>query len=205
MNLETTAIILSGGKSSRIGQDKALLKIGNLTIIERIYLLLKEIFENVIIISNTPENYNFLDVKIYKDIFPGFGPLSGIHSGLVNSNTEMNFFISCDMPLISKEFIEFLMNINFDEDILIPTSLNNYHTLCAGYKKICLSKAENLLKSSHENMNSKNGKTKVKLFDLINFMNTKFIDITNEKFFNDNIIFNMNTLEDYEFVKGKIE
>lgn len=205
MNSNITAVILSGGKSSRIGEDKALFKISNLTLIERIYFLLNKLFNEVIIISNKPKRYEFLNTKIYKDIFPGFGPLSGIHSGLTNSNTNLNFFISCDMPFVSKELIEFLINIEFNQDILIPKSNNNIHSLCAVYKKSCLDKAERLLKFANESMNNETGKSKIKLFDLINSMHAKYVDISEEKFFHTYLMFNMNTISDLEFVKNKLE
>lgn len=205
MNSNITAVILSGGKSSRIGEDKALFKISNLTLIERIYFLLNKLFNEVIIISNKPKRYEFLNTKIYKDIFPGFGPLSGIHSGLTNSNTNLNFFISCDMPFVSKELIEFLINIEFNQDILIPKSNNNIHSLCAVYKKSCLDKAERLLKFANESMNNETGKSKIKLFDLINSMHAKYVDISEEKFFHTYLMFNMNTISELEFVKNKLE
>lgn len=205
MNSNITAVILSGGKSSRIGEDKALFKLSNLTLIERIYFLLNKLFNEVIIISNNPKKYEFLNTKIYKDIFPRFGPLSGIHSGLTNSNTNLNFFISCDMPFVSKELIEFLINIEFNEDILIPKSNNNIHSLCAVYKKSCLDKAERLLKFANESMNNETGKSKIKLFDLINSMHAKYVNISEENFFHTYLMFNMNTISDLEFVKNKLE
>ncbi len=204
MNKNFTAIILSGGKSLRFGEDKALLKIKDKPIIERIYSLLSKIFNEVLIIAIHKDKYEFLTNRVYEDIFPGFGPLSGIHSGLVNSKTENNFMISCDMPLINTELIKFILSKNSDHDIIIPKSNSNFHSLCAVYKKSCLHIAENLLKSAEDKINNKNGKTKVKLFDLINSVNTKFIDLNNEKFFNSDLVFNMNTIEDYEFVKSKI-
>ncbi|MBK8943868.1 MAG: molybdenum cofactor guanylyltransferase [Ignavibacteriae bacterium] len=195
---------MSGGKSKRIGSDKALLKINGITLIERIQFLLQEIFNKVIIISNSPGNYKFLNSKIYEDIYPGFGPLSGIHSGLINSTSENNFIISCDMPFVTKDLINFIIHQTKSEDISIPKSYNNFLTLCAVYKKSCIPKAEELLKLASEKM-SENGKTKVKLFDLINSLNTKFVEISDESFFNGRLIFNMNSLDDFEFVKNILE
>lgn len=204
MNQEITAILLSGGKSSRIGEDKALLKLTDVPIIEDIYNLLKRNFIKVILITNTPRNYDFLDVEIHKDIYPGFGPLSGIHSGLVNSCTKNNFIISCDMPFVSFELINFLIKQISNEDILIPKSNKNIHSLCAIYKKSCLPKIEELLKQASTKLND-TGKTKIKLFDLINSVNTRFIEISEQSFFNEDIVFNMNTIEDFNFALNKFK
>ncbi|HAB53627.1 MAG: hypothetical protein A2315_08270 [Ignavibacteria bacterium RIFOXYB2_FULL_35_12] len=76
-----TGIILAGGKSSRIGQNKALLDLSGKKIIEIIYERISQSCNEIMIISNTPEDYQFMGLKIYKDIFPGLGPLAGIHSG----------------------------------------------------------------------------------------------------------------------------
>ncbi len=103
-------IILAGGKSKRMGQEKALIKIGDLTAIEIVYEKLKSIFENVFIIANDPSKYSFLDIKVYEDIFKDVGPLAGMHSGLRHSSSENNFFISCDMVLMRKEIIEYIVN-----------------------------------------------------------------------------------------------
>lgn len=204
MNPNYTAIILSGGKSSRIGEDKALLKLNGVAIIERIYNLLDTIFEKTIIISNDTEKYKFLTHQVYEDIYPGFGPLSGIHSGLINSDTNDNFIISCDMPLVNEEVINFILSNNSESDIVLSKSKSNIHLLCAVYKKSCIKVADNLLKTAYENTDSKNGKTKIRLFDLINSMQTDYIELTGEIDNVSDIMFNMNTLDDYEFVKRKL-
>ena len=103
---DITGIILSGGKSTRMGENKSLMKINGKTIIEHVNDLIQSLFSNVILISNNPDEYEFLGIKIYKDIFPGMGPLAGIHSGLKNSSTQKNFIISCDIPLMTPEMIK---------------------------------------------------------------------------------------------------
>lgn len=199
-----TSIILAGGKSSRIGTDKALLKINGESVIEKIHKLLSEIFSDIIIISNKPDDFHFLTMKVYKDIYPDFGPLSGIHSGLTHSKTENNFIISCDMPLITEEAIRFIISNNTDADITFSKTDSKYHTLFGLYKQTCLPMAEELLKTASSEIKNQTQKTKVKLFDLINSVNTRLIDPTNEEFYKDDIFFNMNSLEDYSYVKKKL-
>ena len=85
MYKDITGIILSGGKSTRMGSNKSLLKVGNMTVIERVRNLLQGIFKNVILITNDPEDYKFLGLPMFEDVYRHKGPLAGIHSGLVHS------------------------------------------------------------------------------------------------------------------------
>jgi len=201
MNSNFTAIILAGGKSSRIGEDKALLKLEGISIIERIYDILKNIFDDIIIVANNTEKYKFLSSQIYEDIYPGFGPLSGIHSGLFNSTTNNNFVISCDMPMINEKLIKFIISKNSGSEIILPKSNSNVYSLCGIYKRSCLNIAESFIKTAADNLDEQSGKTKIKLFDLINSINTDYIELNSEIDNVSDIMFNMNTLDDFEFVK----
>ncbi len=91
---DITGIILAGGKSTRMGENKSLLSLNGKTVIERVVDLMKSIFKEVILITNTPEEYDFIKIPKYKDIFEYKGPLAGIHSGLTHSNTEKKL---CDL------------------------------------------------------------------------------------------------------------
>ena len=91
MYKDITGIILSGGKSSRMGLNKSLIELSGKTFIQRTKDLMSGLFENVILITNEPDLYDFLDIESYVDIFKVFGPLGGIHSGLINSKTDENF------------------------------------------------------------------------------------------------------------------
>lgn len=117
---DITAIILSGGKSFRMGRNKSLLKIGDKTIIERIRDQMKHIFKDVIWIANTPNEYKFLDLPIYEDTYKHTWPLAVIHSGLINSSTDTNFIISCDLLLITKGMIKYL--VEFKKNKLITVA-----------------------------------------------------------------------------------
>src|SRR3972149_1031162 len=104
-----TAAILAGGKSSRMGTDKALLKIGDAAFIERIARTARSVFERVILISDANEKYSSLPLPIYLDLFPQCGPLGGLHSALVHSSTPYVFVTPCDLPLITAAMIQELV------------------------------------------------------------------------------------------------
>lgn len=104
MYRDVTGIILAGGRSTRMGENKALLKIGNLAAIERVRNFMQSLFKNVILITKLPAEFSFLGLDIYEDVYKNMGPLAGIHSGLLNSKAEKNFILSCDLLLMKTTF-----------------------------------------------------------------------------------------------------
>ncbi len=102
------AIILCGGKSSRIFLPKPFIEINGRTIIENIVEVLKGLFNKIIIVTNNIEKYIKLEVElIVKDKIPGKGPLGGIYTGLNYSDTFYNFILACDMPFIEPGAISY--------------------------------------------------------------------------------------------------
>ncbi len=115
MYKDVTGIILSGGKSSRMGVNKSLLKVGEITIVERMSDLMQSLFREVILITNDPADYKFLNIPIFEDLFKQKGPLAGIHSGLTHSSTEENFIISCDLPFITEKMIKYIVDFKTEK------------------------------------------------------------------------------------------
>ncbi len=135
-----TAIILAGGKASRMkGQDKAFLKIGNEPLISRQLRLLKKFFKEIIIVTNLPKEYGIIkDVKVISDIVPHQGPLGGIYSGLMVSNSFYNFVVACDMPYIDTGLIEYMYKESSGYDAVVPRINKKYEPLYSFYSKNCL-------------------------------------------------------------------
>src|SRR5690606_20588107 len=106
--METTGIILAGGKSSRMGRNKALLDFHGQTVIETIANELQKIVNHLIIVTNNQEDYAFLQLPMVSDKWQGIGPLAGIHAGLSISKTEKNLVVACDMPFVSREIGSYL-------------------------------------------------------------------------------------------------
>lgn len=103
-----SAAILAGGKSSRFGEDKALIPLGEATLIEYIIVQLKKQFDDIIIISNKPEEYNFCELYIHPDLIPGAGPLGGLHAALSAATTQYVFVTACDMPFVSAPLVNLM-------------------------------------------------------------------------------------------------
>ncbi|MBE0572523.1 MAG: molybdenum cofactor guanylyltransferase [Ignavibacteriaceae bacterium] len=199
MYKDITGIILSGGKSSRMGSDKAMLKVGDETIIGRITNLMNSVFSDVFIVTNTPEEYKFLNIPLYEDIHKSKGPLSGIHSGLVHSLTDKNFFISCDLPLISKELIEHIVEFKSDKLIRYCFASGRHHYLAGIYHKDLLPEIERIFASVANYSEKKDQHFSIR--NLLENIESETIQIENLSFYKDELFFNLNTHEDFEHLK----
>ena len=195
-----TGIILSGGKSSRMRTDKALLKFGDITVIEIVTDKMKQIFNEVIISTNNKNDYSFLNLPIIQDEFIDKGPLSGLHSAIKSSGTEKNFVISCDMPLISPEMITFIANYISDKEIILPEVNGKVQQLCGVYSKSVITEIEKIFVLSESDKNIKGS-----VFNLLEKVSTEFVAVERLPFYDKNIFINMNTMEEYELIKNIFE
>jgi molybdopterin-guanine dinucleotide biosynthesis protein A len=128
-----TGVILAGGKSSRMGQDKALLVYDGKPFIQHIAETLLQVFPRVIIISDKTEGRAFLGLPVYADIFHDSGPLGGIHSALAHATTPYVFVDSCDTPFINTSLISGLCGEALPDKITIPDDGKNIHPLIGIY------------------------------------------------------------------------
>lgn len=103
-----TAIVLAGGKSSRMGFDKQHLMLHNSRLVQRITETLLDAFDQVVLVTQTPELYGGLSVQTVEDKIKGMGPLGGIHAGLLAAHSRYAFVIACDMPGLDLGYIEFM-------------------------------------------------------------------------------------------------
>ncbi|MBI5324993.1 MAG: molybdenum cofactor guanylyltransferase [Ignavibacteriae bacterium] len=198
---DITGIILAGGKSTRMGQDKSFLKFGYHTVIEHDAELMKSIFHDVIIITNEPDKYKILGFKCYEDIFKGIGPLGGIHSGLTNSENELNFVISCDIPFITKEVIEFIISQQENYDAVITKADGYIQQLCGLYRRKLIQQILQLVQtdSEVETRNNIQHKRKCKVLSLIEMVNARIIDFETEyENYKPGTFFNINKPDDYD-------
>jgi len=199
-----TGIILSGGKSSRMGENKSLMKLGNRTVIEHTLSLMQSIFSEVILITNTPDEYQFLNIPLFEDIYRYRGPLAGIHSGLLNSKTEDNFIISCDIPLIKREIIEYIIEYNTHHPITVCRADGYIQQLAGKYSKSLLPQIDELLKMEKEEMRDSNQKKqKSSVHSLMKLSGAEIVEAGKLDFYNDGIFLNMNRKEDYQQILSK--
>jgi len=133
--VKTTAIILAGGKSSRMGTNKALLTLNGKTVIEGIAESLEKTADELLIVTNTPDDYKFLHLPMTEDKWKGMGPLAGIEAGLSASKTEHNLIVACDMPFISVDLGTYLLSCLEDYQAAVPEISGRLHPLFAAYRK----------------------------------------------------------------------
>lgn len=159
---EATAIILCGGKNSRMGCNKALLEVGRQKIIERMVRQLSGLFGQIIISSNEPLEHTFPEVEAVPDIIPGRGPLSGIHAGLAAAGNHYSLVLACDMPFVDGKLAEYLIKEAPGFDVVVPRVDQYLQPLFAVYSKNCLAPVTECLKSSNSKVITFYHRVKVK-------------------------------------------
>jgi molybdopterin-guanine dinucleotide biosynthesis protein A len=188
MKMNMTGIILAGGKNSRMGTNKAFLKINGVRLIDNILGIYREIFNEVIIVTNDPLAYiEFTNVVIVTDIYQEKGALGGIYTGLFYASDKYSFVTACDMPSLNKDFILYMIGQTGKHDIIVPQSSDGVQPLHAIYSQNCLPAIKRLLVAD---------KLKITGF----YKEMRLLKITEEKikqFNQDGLLFlNINTLED---------
>lgn len=186
-----SAIILAGGKSLRMEEDKSLLMVSGFRLIEKIACDLRPYFREIIISSSqeAKDRYSFLPFRVIADKEPGQGPLRGIMTGLQASMYPVNFVIACDIPEINISFLQKMMAYTGEYDIVVPvTGEGKFEPLFAFYHQRLIPSIEALLEQGIRKV--------IKLFPLCR---VKYILIKGENWY-----YNLNTYEEYQgYLKDK--
>lgn len=149
-----TGVILAGGKSRRMGQNKAFLRLGNDTLIGHVIQCMQSITDELLLITNNPDEYTHLNVVMYNDIIQNVGTLGGIHSGLTHASNETVICVGCDSPFLKHNLLTHLVSMleNYDAVMPLTNKIENTHktlqTLCAVYSERCIPIIDNMLKQS---------------------------------------------------------
>ncbi|MFQ5657831.1 MAG: molybdenum cofactor guanylyltransferase [Candidatus Methylomirabilales bacterium] len=141
-----SGVILAGGKSTRMGRNKAVLEIGGKRLIDRLVDGLQGIFPEVIIVANTPGLYDYLGVRVVPDLIPGKGSLGGIYTAAAEASHPWAYVMACDMPFFNSPLIRYLASLTTDWDAVVPYT-DDWEPLYALYAKACLPAMERLVRS----------------------------------------------------------
>src|SRR5713101_9488748 len=155
--------VLAGGKSSRMGagtdRDKVFLEFGGQTLLDRALAVMGTACDRVAIVGE-PAKFTKYGSSTYgsskyesivADIFPGCGPLAGIHAALVHSSAELNLMLAVDMPFVSRELLAFLFAAAEESDaiVVVPRTARGFQPLCAVYRRAFASTAEAALRAGN--------------------------------------------------------
>ena len=135
IGVQVAGLVLLGGASRRMGQNKALLMVDGVSIIQRVLDALEPFCSETLLVGNDAEPYQHLDLPIIPDVEPGLGPLMGLYSGLLATNDELNLLLACDMPFASTALLSHLLASSGGFDVVIPRTENGLHPLCAVYRR----------------------------------------------------------------------
>ncbi len=180
-----SAYILAGGKSSRMGTDKGLLLFHGKPLIERIIEELNVVFESVTIVSNNPE-YEKFRLEVVKDLIENIGPAGGIHSAMNHATAEKIFVVSCDMPFINHEAVEYIVENSGEAQIAVPLFQRSVQPLFGLYSVNCLPQWSRLLEHGVN-----------KLQQMISHFKLLKIDVNGIRPFNEILFMNVNDKNDF--------
>lgn len=181
---EITAILLAGGKSTRMKKEKGLMLLGNKTLIEHVIDALKKITNNIVIITQNP-GYEIFGYPCYADVFQDKGPLGGIYSGLKRSLTQKNLIVGCDMPFLSEAMLTKLIHETGEEDVLLTEHLGKAEPLFSIFDKKCIPHIRLLIEQNQ-----------LKITKALQNFKTRVISFDNEEWFKGNEFTNINSMEE---------
>jgi len=194
--LDTSCIILAGGKSLRLGYDKVLEKVGNKSLLEQVISRIDSLSRKIIIVTaeerTFPKLASHSKLKIVSDIFPGKGSLGGIYTGLVTSDSFYNLVIAADMPFLNQPLLRYMIEVSDGFDFVLPRVNNLLEPLHAVYSKNCVAPAEFILKQGRK-----------VIIELFNFVKVRYVEADEVKRFDPQHLsfFNINTEEDLELAR----
>lgn len=154
-NTPITGVILAGGKSRRMGQNKALMPLGNEPLIVHVVRQMGLIADELLLITDEPDLYTILKLPTYTDLLPDMGALGGLHTGLTYAANRVVLCVGCDMPLLQPNLLAHLTGLLGDYDAVVPCVESAtrattepayiFQTLAAVYSKRCLPVIEEML------------------------------------------------------------
>lgn len=144
--MNTSCIVLAGGKSSRLGRDKLKEKIGQENLLQRVVNSLSVFDCDIILVmgqkATLPDYIDYPKLTIANDIYPGLGPMGGIYTGLKVSTSFYNLVVAGDMPFLNRDLLTYMMERIKDYDLLVPRAGDTFEPLHAVYTKNCLAPIE---------------------------------------------------------------
>ena len=147
-----TVAIQAGGRSSRMGRDKALLPLGGKPLIEHVIQRVAGLGDEVLITTNRPDDYAFLGLRMVGDRQPGAGALDGLLTALEAARGDRVLLLACDMPFVSRPLLDHMAGIDSDAEVVIPRRGEKLQPLHAIYAASCAASVREALNAGEKRM-----------------------------------------------------
>ncbi|MEP6933408.1 MAG: molybdenum cofactor guanylyltransferase [Nitrospirota bacterium] len=142
---DVTGILLAGGKSRRMGEDKRHLLVGEQTLLERGLAVLRTIFQEVLVVIAQDSDPLGVDARVVRDLVADCGSLGGLYTGLMQATTPRIFVVACDMPFLDQMVIAQFMSRGHNADIVMAKVEGRLHPMHALYGKQCVPVLEQMI------------------------------------------------------------
>lgn len=157
--------VQAGGASSRMGQDKALIPLAGQPVIQHVLESVQSLADRIIITTNKPDDYRFLELPLFQDQNPVAGALEGLRTALQASQAQRTLVVACDMPFLQRGLLEYLFQQAAQADVTIPRWNDRLQPLCAVYSQNCLQAVEASLAAGDKRMISFHDQVNVRVLD----------------------------------------
>ncbi len=133
-----SVVIQAGGQSTRMGEDKALKPFLGRPLIQRVIDRINPIADEILVTTNRPEDYAFLNLRLIADLIPNRGALGGLYTALASATGDQVAVVACDMPFVSSTLIETASRLMVEEeaDVVIAESSEGMEPLHAVYRRM---------------------------------------------------------------------
>jgi molybdopterin-guanine dinucleotide biosynthesis protein A len=139
--------VMAGGKSSRMGSNKAFMPFRNRPMIEHVIDRIVGLGHEIFIVANDPDPYSYLGLPVVGDVYKDCGPLGGIHSALHHGKHQYLLVVACDMPWLERGLLDHMISLRDTADVIVPRWGKFPEPLHALYSKSCLGPVENSLEA----------------------------------------------------------
>ena len=189
MPAQASIAILAGGESRRMGQDKGLIPLLGIPLVQRVLLQVECLSDEMMLLTNRPNEYGSFGVPMKGDVLPGTGPLGGLYSALHYATSGCILALSCDMPFVCVPLLEHMLSLAPGCDAVVPRlgGSRRVEPLRAVYSKRCMEPIANALDAGQRRM--------ISFFDLVN---VRYVEIDEIERFDPGAgtFFNVNTPDD---------
>ncbi|MBX3331980.1 MAG: molybdenum cofactor guanylyltransferase [Nitrospira sp.] len=154
MITDVTGVLLAGGKSRRMGEDKRFMLVGQRTLLERSCAVLSELFEQVYVVIAQDSPVLQAEVPVVRDLIPHCGSLGGLYTGLQRAKTQHIFLAACDMPFLNPDVIRYMVRLKDQADIVISRWETRLQPTHAVYGRGCLPVIEEMMNLQNKKIHS---------------------------------------------------